>query len=211
MRVAFLGILLATFACGPAIHVKAIGSRVDALPAATPTPLPGAEKSLGASLPGGWRLNGGPADFAPDAAAKTLGDEAGRFRGLKSYATAEYMNLGQRVISAEAFVLSSPESAAGALKLGRPADARAITGDDVDEAFVSGLRAEGRRGAMLVRVRWFEDKDEQLADAAVDAMRDVLAAGAAAGLTASPAAGIPAASPTPAAQPTGSAAPAPTP
>src|SRR5207253_778047 len=83
---------MGVFACGPALHVKPIGSRVDVLPAATPTPTPGAEKALGTALPGGWRLNGGPADFASDAAAKTLGDEAGRFRGLKSYATAEYMN-----------------------------------------------------------------------------------------------------------------------
>src|SRR3954470_16915684 len=98
MRMWVGGVLVAVgmFACGPAMHVKAIGSRVDSLPAATPTPTPGAEKALGTSLPGGWRLNGGPADFASDAAAKTLGDEAGRFRGLKSYATAEYMNNAQR-------------------------------------------------------------------------------------------------------------------
>lgn len=198
-------------ACGPAMHVKPIGTRVDPLPAATATPPPAANASLPISLPGGWRLAGGPADYDGTTAAAALGDEAGRFRGLRSYAVAEYMNLGKRVISAEAFILSSPESAAGAMKVGRPNDARAIAGDDVDEAFEAGLRAESRKGSLFVRVRWFEDKDDQLADAAVEAMRDVLAAGVKAGLTASPAAGSPAVSPTPAAVPSGTPAPVPSP
>jgi hypothetical protein len=179
-------------ACGPTPHVKPIGSRVAPLPPPTPPPPPGAQHALPPSLPGGWRLSGGPADYTAATAVTALGEEAGRFRGLKSYATAEYANMGQRVISAEAFVLGSPESAAGALKIGRPADAKAITGNDLDEAFSAGLRAEARKGTLLVRVRWFEDKDESLADAAVEALRDVLAAGVAAGLSAPPVAPAPA-------------------
>ena len=210
LRIASVALLIA--ACGPKVEVKPIGTRVDpAPPPATPRPA-GAEKALPAELPGGWRLSGGPADYTADSAKEALGDEIGRFRGLKSYAAAEYTNLGMRVISVESFMMSTPEAAATALGVGRPADAKPLTGNDLDEAFVAGLRAESRKGALVVRVRWFEAQDEPLADAAQEAMRDALAAGVAAGIaTANPAPGSPAASPTPAAPVPGTAAPTPTP
>ena len=155
--------------------MKSLGSTVTVASAPTPTPPPGAEKALPASLPGGWRLSGGPADYGPGTVTEALGEEAGRFRGIKSYASAEYTDLQKRVIAIEVFALSSPDAAAGALAIGKPADAKPITGDDVDEAFRSGLRAESRKGAIVVRARWFEEDDETLEDAALDAMRDVLA------------------------------------
>lgn len=156
--------------------ITPLGSTVTVAAPATPTPTPGAEKALPQQLPGGWRLSGGPADYGPATITDALGDEAGRFRGIKSYASAEYTDLQKRVIAVEVFVLSSPDAAAGALEIGRPKDpkTKAITGDDVDEAFQSGLRAEARRGAIVVRARWFEEDDETLEDAAIDAMRDVL-------------------------------------
>lgn len=210
VAVAMMATLVA--ACGPKVEVKPIGTRVDpAPPPATPRPA-GAEKALPVELPGGWRLSGGPADYTADSAKEALGDEIGRFRGLKSYAAAEYANVGLRVISLEAFVLSSAEAAATALSVAKPAEAKPIAGNDLDEAFTAGLRAEGRKGALVVRVRWFEAQDAPLADAAIDAMRDAIAVGVAAGIaTASPAPGSPAASPTPAAPPAGTAAPTPTP
>lgn len=162
--------------------MKPIGTRVDPAPPAAAAKPAGAEAALPPSLPGGWRLAGGPADYTAANASEALGDEAGRFRGLTSYASSEYMNLGQRVVSLEAFLLSSSEAAATALSVGRPPDAAALSGDDLDEGFVSGLRAEARKGPLLVRVRWFEAQDVPLADAAVDAMRDALATGVAAGL-----------------------------
>ena len=154
--------------------MKSLGSTVTVAAAPTPTPPPGAEKALTASLPGGWRLSGGPADYGPATITDALGEEAGRFRGIKSYASAEYTDLQKRVIALEVFALSSAEAAAGALAIGKPGDAKPITGDDLDEAFRSGLRAEARKGAIVVRARWFEQDDETLEDAAIDAMRDVL-------------------------------------
>lgn len=186
--------------CGPKVEVKPIGTRVDpASPPSTPAP-PAAEKALPPTLPGGWRLSGGPADYDAAAAAEPLGEELGRFRGLVSYAVAEYMNLGQRVISIEAFQMNAPDAAGAALLVGRPETATPLTGNDLDAGFTSGLRAEAQKGALLVRVRWFEAEDVPLADAAIEAMRDALEAGVNAGLagpaaTATPA---PTATPTPA-------------
>ena len=209
MRGALLGFVFVA-GCGPVVHVKAIGSRVDPLPAPTAVPAAGAEAALPAQIPGGWRLSGGPADYTAASAGEALGEETGRFRGLKSYGAAEYANGGQRVIALEVFALSSLDAAAGAMKVGRPADAKPISGDDLDEAFRSGLRAEVRKGSVLVRVRWFEDKDESLADGAIAAARDVLAAALKAGLSSSPAAGSPGASPTPSPLPSGTPLAAPT-
>lgn len=150
-------------------------------PPATPAPA-AAEKALPPALPGGWRLSGGPADYTAATASQPLGDELGRFRGLVSYAVAEYMNLGERVISLEAFQLNAPDAAAAALLVGRAETAKPLEGNDLDGGFVSGLRAEARKGQLLVRVRWFEGDDLPLADAAIEAMRDALAAGVAAGI-----------------------------
>jgi hypothetical protein len=203
---ALLVLLALLAACGPKIAIKPIGTRVDALPPPTPPPPPGAEKALPPSLPGGWRLSGGPADYDAEKAAEPLKDEAGRFRGLKSYAAAEYASFGQQVISLEAFTMSSPDAAKIALGTGRPADAKAVTGDDVDEAFRAGQRAECRKGQLIVRVRWFDNDDPNLPDAALDAMRDALAAGVQAGIA------MPAASPVPSPSPSlPSSSPTPTP
>lgn len=181
--------------------VTPLGSTVTVAAPATATPTPGAEKALPQQLPGGWRLSGGPADYGPSTITDALGDEAGRFRGIKSYASAEYTDLQKRVIAVEVFVLSSPEAAAGALALGKPGEgkAKAITGDDVDEAFQAGLRAEARRGAIVVRTRWFEEDDETLEDAAIDALRDVL--GIAVAAFAAPAAPVASPMPSPVASP----------
>jgi len=187
-------------ACGPKIEVKPIGTRVDpAPPPSTPSPA-AAEKALPPALPGGWKLSGGPADYTAATAAEPLGEEAGRFRGLTSYAVAEYMNLAQRVISLESFQMSSAEAAGAALAIGRPEAAKSLDGNDIDGGFVHGLKAEARKGSLLVRVRWFEGDDRPLADAAEDALRDSLAAGVAGGI-----AGVPAA--TPAASPAATATP----
>ena len=166
--------------------MKPIGTRVDpAAPPSAPGPA-GAEKALPPALPGGWRLSGGPADYTAATAADALGEEAGRFRGLVTYASAEYMNLGQRVISLEAFQMSSADAAAAALAAGTPKDATPLTGDDLDGGFTAGLRGEARKGALLVRVRWFEAQDVPLSEAAIDAMRDSLEAGVASGLASPP-------------------------
>ena len=193
---ALAGLFLA--ACWPMkIDVTPIGTRVDpAPPPSTPAPA-GAEKALPPSLPGGWRLSGGPADYSAAAAAEALGDEMGRFRGLLTYASAEYMNLGQRVISLEAFQMASTDSAASAFLVGMPKGAKPLSGDDLDAGFTAGLRGEARKGALLVRVRWFESQDIPLAEAAVDALRDALEAGVGAGLAAPPATPTPAPSPAP--------------
>lgn len=184
-------------ACGPKIEVKPIGTRVDpAPPVSAPAPA-AAEKALPPELPGGWRLSGGPADYTVATATAALGEEAGRFRGLTSYAVAEYMNLAQRVISIESFQMSSADAAGVALQLGRPETAKSLDGNDIDGGFVHGLRAEARKGALLVRVRWFEGDDRPLADAAEDALRDALAAGVASGI-----AGAATTTPTPSATPT---------
>lgn len=178
-------------ACGPKIEVKPIGTRVDpAPPPSTPAPA-AAEKALPPTLPGGWRLSGGPADYTAATAGEALGDETGRFRGLTSYAVAEYMNLAQRVISLEAFQMATAEAAAAALQVGRPEAAKSLDGNDIDGGFVHGTKAEARKGALLVRVRWFEGDDRPLADAAEDALRDSLAAGVASGIA------VPLPSPTP--------------
>lgn len=169
--------------CGKGIEVKPIGTRVDPAPPPSAAGPAGAERALPPSLPGGWRLSGGPADYTAASAAEALGDEAGRFRGLVSYAAAEYMNLGQRVISMEAFQMSSPEAAAAALAAGAPKDAKPLTGDDLDGGYAAGLRGEAHKGSLLVRVRWFEAQDIPLAEAAIDALRDALETGAAAGLS----------------------------
>ncbi len=171
---------------GPKIQVKPLGARVEPALPFPPPPAIAAQRALPPSLPGGWRLAGGPADYDASTASQALGDETARFRGLRSYASAEYANLAQRVIAAEAFVLGGPEAARGALSVGRPAEAKALAGDDLDEGFVAGLRAEARKGALLVRVRWFEADDPSLADAAVDALHDVVGAGVSAGLDAAP-------------------------
>ncbi len=191
-------------ACAPAprIEVKPIGSRVDPLPTATPERAAGAEKTLPPALPGGWSLSGGPADYDAGAAATALGDEAGRFRGLESYAAAEYSNSAQRVIALEAFAMSSPESAANALAIGKPKASSPLAGAGLDEGFAGGLRAEARKGAFLARVRWFEADDPALEEAALDALRDVVALGDKAGLSVKPA-------PTPAPAPDASPSPAP--
>ena len=200
-------------ACGPAIRVKPIGSRVDALPPPTPTPPPGAERALPPALPGGWRLSGGPADYASGSLADALGDEAARFRGTKTYASAEYANFAQRVVQVEIFAMSSPDAAAAAVSVNKPADAKKLAGDDLDEGFTAGLRAFARKGALLVRVRWFEEKDDALADAAVDVMRDALARGVQAGLAGAGVATVPPAAASPTASPAAaaSASPAPSP
>jgi hypothetical protein len=161
----------------------------------SPTPAIGADQALPAQLPGGWALSGGPADYDAKAAAAALGDEAGRFRGLESYAAAEYSNSAQRVIAVETFAMSSADSAANALGLGKPKEARALDGEDVDDGFIGGLRAEARRGAFLSRVRWFEADDPALEEAAIDALRDVISLGEKAGLSAKT-------TPTPVASPT---------
>lgn len=176
--------------------MKPIGTRVDpAPPPSTPAPA-AAEKALPPKLPGGWSLSGGPADYDAKTASAALGEEMGRFRGLVSYASAEYTNFAQRVISLEAFQLSSADAAAGALSVGRPENAKAIEGNDLDGGFSTGLRAEARKGALLVRVKWFEGDDLPLADAAIEAMRDAIEAGVGAGIAggvAPPAAPSPAA------------------
>jgi hypothetical protein len=188
-------------ACGPKIEVKPIGTRVDpAPPPSTPAPA-AAEKALPPKLPGGWALSGGPADYDAKTAPQALGDEMGRFRGLVSYASAEYTNLAQRVISLESFQLASAEAAAGAMSVGRPETAKAIEGNDLDGGFTAGLRAEARKGALLVRVKWFEGDDLPLADAAVEAMRDALEAGVASGLAGATPTPTPAPAPAPAATP----------
>lgn len=196
----FVALMFVAAACGPAMHVKPIGTRVDALPPPTPTPAPGAEAALPPSLPGGWRLTGGPADYTAATLAQALGDEAGRFRGTKSYASAEYGNFAQRVITVEAFVMSSPDAAKAALEVGTPADAKPLTGDEIDAGYAAGLRALARRGSLLVRVHWYEEKDDALHDAAIDALMDVAALGEKVGLTGTTA-------PTPAPAPTASPAP----
>lgn len=163
--------------------MKPIGTRVDPAPPPTAAATPAAEKALPPKLPGGWALSGGPADYDAKTASQALGEEMNRFRGLVSYASAEYTNLAQRVISLEAFQLSSAEAAGSALSLGRPETAKPIEGNDLDGGFSAGLRAEGRKGALLVRVKWFDADDAPLADAAVEAMRDALESGVTAGIS----------------------------
>ena len=203
MRRVLLALLLLA-ACGPKLAVKPIGTRVDALPPPTPVTPPGAEQCFPPTLPGGWTLSGGPATWDGAHAAEALKDEAGRFRGLVSYASAEYSRYGQAVASFEAFQIAAPSTAAGDFATGKPADAKPITGDDVDEAWTGGgMRAEARKGTLLVRVRWFDAEDPNLPDAAVEAMRDALENGVKAGLAA------PAATPSPSPSPSPSPLPAP--
>lgn len=193
--------------------MKPLGSTVAPAPAATPSATPGAERALPPTLPGGWRLSGGPADYTPETAAGALGEEAGRFRTLKSYASAEYANHANRVIAVEVFEMGSTEAAANALAIGKPEKADPLAGEEADEGFVTGLRAEARKGPVLVRVRWFEDDDVLLEDAAVEALKDVVEIAWKEGLTTPkhPSAPSPAASPTasPAASPQPGSTPAP--
>lgn len=210
-RLSFFALLtFATFAAacpGAGLTVKPIGTRVDALPPATPPAPPGAEQCFPAKLPGGWTLSGGPATWDGAHAPEALKDEAGRFRGLVSYASAEYSRYGQAVASFEAFQIAATSTAAGDFATGKPNDAKSITGDDVDEAWSAGMKAEARKGALIARVRWYDADDPNLPDAAVEAMRDALENGVKAGLAV--AAPLPGASPSPSPSPSPAPSPAP--